>query len=155
MNDLARHHSMVAGALARSLLPGVRLSHDPGLLHRLPRLGENGLLTVEPIAVSLESDHRAVVELELTLSLNSPNAEDALWELTSRASALWRMLNRAGDAGLLYSYSYAGNDFGGHTGEEWLEVVSLASRFWQSGVAAPERFAHRHATVSVQIAVVN
>ena len=64
------------------------------------------------------------------------------------------MLNQAGDAGLAYDYSYDGNAFSGDTGEEWLEIVSLASRFWQSGIATPERYAHRHATVSVQIAVV-
>ena len=154
MTDHARHHSMVAGALAQGLFPGTRLSHDPGLLYRLPRLGANGLLTVEPVAVSLESDHRAIVELELTLSLNSPDTEAALWQLTARSSAIWRMLNRAGGAGLAYDYSYDGNDFSGDTGEEWLEIVSLASRFWQSGIATPERYAHRHATVSVQIAVV-
>jgi|GEM_PF-4657354 len=153
MVDLARHHSMVVGALAAGLFTGARVTYDPGLLHRLAELPAAGLVSIAPQRVEL-LDGRALVELEVTLSLAKLGDEDLIWDLTSRCAALWRVLSRAADAGEPYVYTYGGSEISGHTAEEWLSLESLTARYWTTSLVAPPRPVHRHATVEAALAVV-
>jgi hypothetical protein len=154
MVDLARHHSMVVGALAADLFTGARITYDPGLLHRLPELPAAGLVSIAPQGVELLEGSRARVELEITLSLARLGDADVIWDLTSRCASLWRMLSRAADAGLPYAYTYGGSDISGHTAEEWLALEDLKARYWRTSLVTPPRPAYHHATVEAALAVV-
>ena len=154
MVDLARHHAMVIGALASELFTDARITYDPGLLHRLPELPAAGLISISPRGVELLADQRAVVELEVTMSLNRLDGEDLIWDLTARCASLWRRLSRAADGGVSYVYTYALNEISGHTGEEWLSLEDLSARFWQTSLVTPPKPAYHHATVEIALAVV-
>jgi hypothetical protein len=154
MVDLARHHSMVVGALAAGLFTGARVTYDPGLLHRLAELPAAGLVSIAPQRVELLDGSRAVVELEVTLSLARLGDEEVIWDLTSRCASLWRTLSRAADAGAPYAYTYGGSEISGHTAEEWLSLEGLTARYRRTSLTTPPRPAYQHATVEAALAVV-
>jgi hypothetical protein len=154
MVDLARHHSMVVGALASELFAGARITYDPGLVHQLPELPPAGLVSISPQSVELLADRRAVVELEVTLSLCQLGDEGVIWDLTSRCASLWRILARAAEEGLPYAYAYEETEISGHTGEEWLSLEGLTARYWRTSLVTPPKPAYNHATVEVALAVV-
>ncbi|OGD78482.1 MAG: hypothetical protein A2Y64_09380 [Candidatus Coatesbacteria bacterium RBG_13_66_14] len=154
MVDLARHHSMVVGALAAGLFSGARVTYDPGLLHRLAELPTAGLVSISPQRVELLEGSRALVELEVTLSLARLGDEETVWDLTSRCASLWRLLNRAAEDGLPYVYTHGESEISGHTAEEWLSLEGLAARYWRTSLATPPRPAYQHATVEAALAVV-
>lgn len=145
---------MVAGALASELFPGARVTFDPELLHRLPELPAAGLVSLEPRGVELLDGGRALVELELTLTVEALESEGAVWELTARCAALWRRFQRAADEGLPYAYSYGGTEISGHTGQEWLGLEGLEARYRRTPSTAPPRPAQHHATLELILAVV-
>ncbi|MCX7021135.1 MAG: hypothetical protein NTW26_02460 [bacterium] len=154
MVDLARHHSMVTGALAAGLFAGARVTYDPGLLHRLPELPAAGLISISPQRVELLDGSRALVELEVTLSLARLGDAETVWDLTSRCASLWRLLNRAAEEGLPYAYTYGESEISGHTAEEWLSLEGLTARYWRTSLVTPPRPAYHHATVEAALAVV-
>ena len=154
MVDLARHHAMITGALVADLFTGARITYDPGLLYRLPELPAAGLVSISPRRVELLEGSRAVVEFEVTLSISQLGDEELIWDLTARCASLWRRLRRAADDGLPYSYTYAENEITGHTGEEWLSLERLETRYWRTSLVTPSKPAHHHATVEVALAVV-
>jgi len=145
---------MVAGALAAELFPGARITFDPGLLHRLPELPAAGLVSIEPRGVELLGGGRALIELELTLTVETLDGEGAVWELTARCAALWRRIQRAADEGLPYAYTHGGTEISGHTGQEWLLLEGLEARYRRTPSAAPPRPAQHHATLGLTLAVV-
>ena len=153
MLDLARHHAMITGALAEELFSGARITYDPGLLHRLPELPAAGLVSISPRRVRLFEGSRAVVELEVTLSLNRLGDEDPIWDVTAKCASLWRKLKRASDEGSPYSYIYEQNQISGNTGEEWLSLEGLETRYWQTSLVTPSKPTYHHATVEVGLVV--
>jgi hypothetical protein len=153
MADLLQHHARVLGALLDDAFPVAQLSFDPAAPQRATVAPAGGLVTVGVDSLEREDAWRSLVGLSVTFSREALEREDALWKLTADTATLWRLLRRAAGGGFPYTYSSAGGEVTGHSGEEWLELVNLETYLWRSSGEEPPRPALHHAVTSLRLAV--